>query len=106
MRSIGDYIDHFYNFDRRHSHLGYLNPSSSNCDSKFKIASDLTNQPSRCVRNTHHQLVEGPSRGRLIRSVTRRTRHTPKTEQGISGVRNVIGCAGPKTYSGWISAKC
>jgi putative transposase len=26
MRSIGDYIDNFYNVERRHSHLGYLNP--------------------------------------------------------------------------------
>ena len=25
-RSIGDYIDNFYNVERRHSHLGYLNP--------------------------------------------------------------------------------
>jgi putative transposase len=25
-RSIGDYIDSFYNIDRRHSHLDYLNP--------------------------------------------------------------------------------
>ena len=24
--SIGDYIDNFYNVERRHSHLGYLNP--------------------------------------------------------------------------------
>ena len=26
MRSIGDYIDNFYNVERRHSHLDYLNP--------------------------------------------------------------------------------
>jgi putative transposase len=26
MKSIGDYIDNFYNVERRHSHLGYLNP--------------------------------------------------------------------------------
>ena len=26
MTSIGDYIDNFYNVERRHSHLGYLNP--------------------------------------------------------------------------------
>jgi len=26
IRSIGDYIDNFYNVERRHSHLGYLNP--------------------------------------------------------------------------------
>jgi putative transposase len=26
MRSIGDYIENFYNVERRHSHLGYLNP--------------------------------------------------------------------------------
>jgi putative transposase len=26
VRSIGDYIDNFYNVERRHSHLGYLNP--------------------------------------------------------------------------------
>jgi transposase InsO family protein len=26
MDSIGDYIDNFYNVERRHSHLGYLNP--------------------------------------------------------------------------------
>lgn len=26
MRSIGEYIDNFYNVERRHSHLGYLNP--------------------------------------------------------------------------------
>jgi len=25
-KSIGDYIDNFYNVERRHSHLGYLNP--------------------------------------------------------------------------------
>ena len=25
-RSIGDYIDNFYNVERRHSHLGYVNP--------------------------------------------------------------------------------
>ncbi len=24
--SIGDYIENFYNIERRHSHLGYLNP--------------------------------------------------------------------------------
>jgi transposase InsO family protein len=24
--SIGEYIDNFYNVERRHSHLGYLNP--------------------------------------------------------------------------------
>ena len=24
--SIGDYIDNFYNIERRHSHLDYLNP--------------------------------------------------------------------------------
>jgi transposase InsO family protein len=26
MKSIGDYIDNFYNAERRHSYLGYLNP--------------------------------------------------------------------------------
>lgn len=26
MRAIGDYIDNFYNVERRHSHLDYLNP--------------------------------------------------------------------------------
>jgi putative transposase len=26
VKSIGDYIDNFYNVERRHSHLGYLNP--------------------------------------------------------------------------------
>jgi transposase InsO family protein len=26
MKSIGDYIDNFYNVQRRHSYLGYLNP--------------------------------------------------------------------------------
>ena len=26
MRSIGDYIDNFYNVERRHSYLDYLNP--------------------------------------------------------------------------------
>jgi putative transposase len=26
MRSIGDYIDNFYNVERRHSHLNYLSP--------------------------------------------------------------------------------
>jgi transposase InsO family protein len=26
MRAIGDYIDNLYNVERRHSHLGYLNP--------------------------------------------------------------------------------
>ena len=26
MKSIGDYIDNFYNTERRHSYLGYLNP--------------------------------------------------------------------------------
>lgn len=26
LTSIGDYIDNFYNVERRHSHLGYLNP--------------------------------------------------------------------------------
>lgn len=26
LRSIGDYIENFYNIERRHSHLGYLNP--------------------------------------------------------------------------------
>lgn len=26
IRSIGDYIDNFYNVERRHSHLGYLSP--------------------------------------------------------------------------------
>ena len=25
-RAIGDYIDNFYNIERRHSHLDYLNP--------------------------------------------------------------------------------
>jgi transposase InsO family protein len=25
--SIGDYIDGFYNIERRHSHLGYVNPT-------------------------------------------------------------------------------
>jgi transposase InsO family protein len=29
--SIGEYIDNFYNIERRHSFLGYLNPSNSNC---------------------------------------------------------------------------
>jgi transposase InsO family protein len=26
IASIGDYIDHFYNIARRHSHLGYISP--------------------------------------------------------------------------------
>lgn len=26
MSSIGEYIEDFYNIERRHSHLGYLNP--------------------------------------------------------------------------------
>jgi transposase InsO family protein len=26
VRSIGDYIDKFYNLQRRHSHFDYLNP--------------------------------------------------------------------------------
>jgi transposase InsO family protein len=26
VTSIGDYIDNFYNVERRHSYLGYLNP--------------------------------------------------------------------------------
>jgi transposase InsO family protein len=26
IKSIGDYIDNFYNVERRHSHLGYLSP--------------------------------------------------------------------------------
>jgi putative transposase len=25
-RAVGHYIDAFYNLERRHSHLGYLNP--------------------------------------------------------------------------------
>lgn len=32
--------------------------------------------------------------------------HTPNIEQGISGVRNVIGCDGPRMYSGCASASC
>jgi putative transposase len=34
-RSIGDYIDNFYNVERRHSHLGYLNPV------EFELRSNL-----------------------------------------------------------------
>jgi len=34
-KSIGDYIDNFYTVERRHSHPGYLNPSSSNHEPKF-----------------------------------------------------------------------
>ncbi len=26
IASIADYIDNFYNIERRHSHLGYVNP--------------------------------------------------------------------------------
>ncbi len=36
MKSMGDYIDNFYNVERRHSYLGYLNPSSSNCEHNFR----------------------------------------------------------------------
>jgi putative transposase len=35
MKSIGDYIDNFYNVERRHSHLGYLNPI------EFEMRSEL-----------------------------------------------------------------
>lgn len=35
MKSIGDYIDNFYNLERRHSHLGYLNPI------EFELRSEL-----------------------------------------------------------------
>jgi putative transposase len=35
LRSIGDYIDNFYNVERRHSHLGYLNPV------EFELRSNL-----------------------------------------------------------------
>ncbi len=38
IKSIGDYIDNFYNVERRHSHLGYLAPSSSNCAHNFNKA--------------------------------------------------------------------
>jgi transposase InsO family protein len=36
MRSIGDYIDNFYNVERRHSHLGYLNPLEFELRSKLQ----------------------------------------------------------------------
>ena len=35
LRSIGDYIDNFYNVERRHSHLGYVNPL------EFELRSEL-----------------------------------------------------------------
>ena len=36
--SIGDYIDNFYNVERRQLHLDYLTPLSSNCDPKISSA--------------------------------------------------------------------
>jgi putative transposase len=36
MRSIGDYIDNFYNVERRYSHLDYLNPIEFELRSKFQ----------------------------------------------------------------------
>jgi putative transposase len=38
MRSIGDYIDNFYNVERRHSHLDYLNPI------EFELRSQVRNR--------------------------------------------------------------
>jgi len=37
-KSIGDYIDNFYNVERRHSHLGYLNPI------EFELRSQIQQQ--------------------------------------------------------------
>jgi transposase InsO family protein len=37
-KSIGDYIDNFYNVERRHSHLGYLNPM------EFELRSQVQQQ--------------------------------------------------------------
>ncbi len=34
-KSIGDYIDNFYNVKRRHSYLGYLNPIEFELRSKI-----------------------------------------------------------------------
>lgn len=39
LRAIGDYIDNFYNVERRHSHLDYLNP----------IEFELRSQLQQCV---------------------------------------------------------
>ncbi len=36
MRSISDYIDNFYNVERRHSHLDYLNPIEFELRSKIQ----------------------------------------------------------------------
>lgn len=34
--SIGDYIDDFYNVERRHAYLGYLNPAQSELRSQLR----------------------------------------------------------------------
>jgi transposase InsO family protein len=36
INAIADYINNFYNAERRHSRLGYLSPSSSNCEHTFR----------------------------------------------------------------------